>query len=72
MQIKKQSFIEAIVATFIGFIISLLTSPIINWICGIKANAKQVTLSVVLFTIISIIRGFFVRRYFNHKHKIKS
>ena len=72
MQTKKDSFIEATTNTTIGFVISMVTAPIVNWICGIEANTLQVTGSVILFTLISIARGYIVRRWFNKKEDGKN
>ncbi len=69
MQTKKGSLIEATTNTMIGFLISMITAPIVNFICGIEANTLQVTGSVTLFTLISIARGYIVRRWFNRKEK---
>ena len=67
MQTKKQSFIEAVSNTAIGFAISLVASFIIFPIVGIASSGKQNVVVVVFFTAISIIRGYVVRRYFNKK-----
>lgn len=65
MQNKKQSLIEAITNTFIGFIINLLLTPIIYKLSGIEATFKSMGLATLFFTIIAIIRGYVIRRYFN-------
>lgn len=64
-QTKKSSFIEAIVNTFIGLIITLICSPMIYWICDVKMSYNQMTLATVLFTILSVIRNYVIRRWFN-------
>lgn len=65
LQSKKHSFIEAIVNTFIGFITTLVISPLLYYICNIKANLFQITEITILFTIISILRNYIIRRWFN-------
>ena len=69
-QTKKSSFIEALVNTFIGLLITMIFSPIIYWICDVIISYPQMTLATILFTIISIIRNYIIRRLFNKK-KIK-
>lgn len=64
-QTRKGSIIESIVNTFIGFAITIIVSPFIYWICGVSVNAKQLGLTTLLFTLLSIVRGYFVRRFFN-------
>ena len=65
MQSKKNSVIEAFINTLIGFLISLLVTPIINLLCGIEATGLQNTAVVVLMTIISFLRSYIIRRYCN-------
>ncbi len=66
-QSKKQSFLESMSSTGIGFIVSLVSTFIVFPMVGIESNFK-VNLQVTLyFTIISILRGYLVRRFFNKK-----
>ena len=65
LQSKKKSLIEAIVNTFVGFITTLIASPFIYWICNVEINAGQVSLVTLLFTIVSILRNYIIRRWFN-------
>lgn len=71
-QTKTLSLIEAVVNTAIGFIITMVVSPFVNWICDIKMSIGQASLSTLIFTIISILRGYLIRRFFdgNIAHKI--
>ena len=70
-QNKKQSFIESVIQTAIGlttsFIIQLVIYPLMNIPVTIGQN---ITITLV-FTIVSILRGYIIRRYFNKKHSIK-
>lgn len=71
-QSKRDSLIEAIVNTFIGFIITCIFSPLIYWFIGVPISYTQMGFSTLLFTILSILRGYVIRRYFNGKlYKIK-
>jgi uncharacterized protein YacL len=70
-QTKLESLVEALVNTVIGFFITMSVYPFINWICGIEMTISQASLSTLLFTVISIIRGYIVRRFFNNLYTIK-
>ncbi len=65
MQSKKKSFLEALTSTIVGFIITIICSPIIYNICDVKIEYKQIGFTTILFTILSIIRGYIIRRFFN-------
>lgn len=69
MQSKKHSFVESITNTFVGFGISLLIQLIIYPIMGIKVSFSQNIFITLIFTIISILRGYFIRRLFNKNIK---
>ncbi len=67
MQSKKNSFIEALVNTFIGLVITMIVSPAIYWMCNVNMSYTQMTLATVLFTIVSVLRNYIIRRWFNQK-----
>jgi len=71
-QSKIESLIEACVNTIVGFLITISFLPIVNYICGIEMTAKQMSLSTFLFTIISVARGYFIRRFFNNLEWLKT
>jgi hypothetical protein len=66
-QSKLESFFESMANTVVGFVISWFAWPVIAAIVGISFNHTQHWLVVVLFTIISVVRGYVVRRWFNAK-----
>lgn len=69
MQTKKQSIIESITNTAVGYFISLLSLFAIFPLLGIPSSpGKNVTISLY-FTAISIARGYVLRRFFNKKHQ---
>lgn len=65
MQTKKYSLIESITNTFVGFIVSLLIQLIIYPTMGIPVTFSQNIIITFIFTIVSILRGYIVRRMFN-------
>jgi len=70
MQTKKQSFIEAITNTAVGFGISYASTFLIFPMVGMHTSAKTNFIITVYFTIISIIRSYVIRRWFNKKTKL--
>mgnify|MGYP003452101944 FL=1 len=67
MQSKLDSLIEASTNVFIGFVIAFISQLVFFPIVGIEANLEQNFILTVLFTLVSIIRGYIIRRYFNKK-----
>jgi hypothetical protein len=69
MQTKKQSLLESILNVTIGYLISLASLFLIFPIIGIDSSpGKNITISIY-FTVISLIRSYLLRRFFNYKHK---
>lgn len=66
MQTKKQSLVEIIISTAIGFVVSLISTFILFPIVGIESTSSKNVMVTVSFTVISIVRGYFVRRFFNN------
>jgi len=67
MQSKKHSFIEALSNTAIGFVISYASTFLIFPLVGLQSSSGKNLLITIFFTVISILRGYFIRRYFNGK-----
>jgi hypothetical protein len=70
-QSKWSSFWEANINTLVGFIITLLASPFIYRLVGIQYTFSQLWEVTLLFTALSILRGFVIRRFFNQTEKKK-
>lgn len=64
-QSKKKSFIESLVNTFVGMVITFIISPFVYWICDVEVNVGQISSLTILFTIVSILRNYIIRRWFN-------
>ena len=69
MQSKKQSFKESLVNTLTGFSISYISCFLIFPLVGIDSGGGKNLLITLYFTVISIVRGYFIRRFFNNKTK---
>ena len=65
MQTKKMSLIETVSSVIIGFIVALISQLGIFPILGIEVTFSENIILGVFFTIVSIIRGYYVRRFFN-------
>jgi hypothetical protein len=71
MQTKKQSLLESITNTTIGFVISLAATFVIFPIVGVESTGTKNILITCFFTSVSIARSYFLRRYFNNVNSEK-
>jgi predicted Na+-dependent transporter len=62
-QTKLESLCEAIISTVIGFIVTLAASPIIYPMFGHKFTTAQNLGITAVFTLISVARGYAIRRW---------
>ena len=69
MQSKIHSLYESLLNIFIGWVISVISSAIIFPLLGVDLPLEANLKASVFFTIISIVRTYFVRRYFNRLHR---
>lgn len=68
-QKKKHSLLEACLSTAIGFVIAFFANLVVMPVVfGITPSFSQNMYATVLFTIISVVRGYYVRRLFNWMH----
>ena len=65
MQTKRASLIEAIVNTFIGFLITCMVAPLIYWLANVSMSPTKLGLVNLAFTLVSVIRNYLIRRVFN-------
>ena len=66
-QSKLDSLIEALLSTFIGFIVSFTANLILMPMLGIPVSLSQNFTLTVAFTFVSVARSYLVRRFAN-KH----
>jgi|688.fasta_scaffold52041_7 hypothetical protein len=71
-QSKKQSIIESIVQTLIGLLTSIAIQLIIYPLMNIPVTFSQNVIITIVFFLVSIVRGYLVRRYFNKLKKQKA
>lgn len=65
MQSKKYSLIESITNTVVGFLVSLIIQMCIYPIMCIPVTIEQNIIITMVFTAVSILRGYVIRRIFN-------
>ena len=70
MQSKKQSLIESLTSTTIGIIIGVVLNLTILPIFGYPVSVVDSLWISVIFTIVSIIRSYIIRRWFNSKEGV--
>jgi hypothetical protein len=67
-QSRKASFLETAMSTVIGFLVAVATQMALFPLMGIHvSDGAQFKLGAA-FTVVSVIRGYFVRRLFNYFH----
>lgn len=67
-QKKKHSFLETVINTAIGYFVALATQMIVFPWFDIEVTYTQQFAIGFIFTVVSIVRGYFVRRMFNLIH----
>ena len=65
MQTSRQSAIEVLVGTAIGFLIAFLAQLFIMRLYGIPSTISQDLAITCFFTGVSILRSYAIRRFFN-------
>lgn len=68
MQSKKHSAIETATGTAVGFLISWAVTPFIMYAFGYHVGPTKSFGITVVFTVISLVRGYYIRRVFNWIH----
>ena len=66
MQSKKNSILEVFLSTAIGFIVSLILTQYVLPLYNFNVTYTQNIQITIIYTVVSILRGYFVRRLFNH------
>ena len=68
MQKKTHSLLETCISTAIGFGVAFVANATILPLFGFTPTLSQNFWITVFFTVVSVIRGYFVRRLFNWLH----
>lgn len=67
-QSRRHSFFEACLNVLIGYWIAVITQVLIFPLFGLQVSLGDNLLIGALFTIVSLIRSYALRRLFNHFH----
>lgn len=67
MQTKKESLIESIINVFIWFLTAFISQLVIFPLFDINVSLETNLWIWFYFTLISLVRSYLVRRYFNWK-----
>lgn len=67
-QTKKHSIIESITQTLIGLLTSIIVQVVLYPLLDIPVTFKQNLIITAVFFVVSIFRGYIIRRYFNTKN----
>ena len=70
MQSKRESMIETLTNVSVGWFISFIANMLVLPLFGYNINLTDGVLISIIFTIISIVRGYVVRRWFNSKEEL--
>jgi len=68
MQTKKHSFYESCVNVAIGYTVAVFSQIIVFPLVGVNANINQNLKIGLYFTLISLIRSYLIRRWFNKRN----
>ncbi|WP_324171969.1 DUF7220 family protein [Sulfurimonas sp.] len=66
MQNKRMSLIETVAGTAVGFLISLVLVNIVLPLYDFDVKLGQSVAITFIFTVVSMIRGYGIRRFFNY------
>ncbi len=69
MQTRKQSLVESLTNVAVGYIVAVLSQLAVFPLFGITVSISDNLLIGLYFTVISLVRGYLIRRYFNKQHK---
>lgn len=64
-QSRRGSVVEALASTFVGFWVSFAAWRLIGPLLGYHVSVSDNFIITGLFTVISVVRGYLVRRFFN-------
>ena len=69
MQSKKQSLIETLTSVFVGWLIGVILNLTVLPLFDYNITVVDSLLVSLIFTVISVVRGYLIRRFFNSKER---
>ena len=70
MQSKKESFIETLTSVFVGWLIGVILNMLVLPLFDYNITVIDSLWVSLIFTVVSVIRGYVIRRFFNSKEKM--
>lgn len=70
MQSKKESFIETLTSVFVGWLIGVILNMLVLPLFDYNITVIDSLWVSLIFTVVSVIRGYVIRRFFNSKEKV--
>ncbi len=71
-QSKRQSLLESLVNVLAGYGVAVLSQVVIFPLFGVHVSVSENMLIAGFFTVISIVRSYALRRFFNSRIKARS
>ena len=69
MQSKKDSLIESLTSTTIGWLIGVILNMLVLPLFDYNITVIDSLWVSLIFTVVSVIRGYVIRRFFNSKER---
>ena len=71
MQSKRESMIETLTSVFAGWLIGVILNMLVLPLFDYDVSLTDGVLISIIFTGVSVVRGYVIRRFFNSKEKLK-
>ena len=69
MQTKRQSLIETLTSVFVGWLIGVILNLTVLPLFDYNITVVDSLWVSLIFTVISVVRGYLIRRFFNSKER---
>ena len=69
MQSKRESMVESLTSTTIGWLIGVILNLTVLPLFDYNITVVDSLLVSLIFTVISVVRGYLIRRFFNSKER---
>ena len=69
MQSKRESVIETLTSVFVGWLIGVILNMLVLPLFDYDVNLTDGVLISIIFTAVSVVRSYVVRRFFNSKER---
>ena len=70
MQTKRQSLVETLTSVFVGWFIGVILNMLVLPLFDYNVSLTDGVLISIIFTAVSVIRGYVIRRWFNSKEEL--